>query len=41
MSDDLIFHTNPISRGRIVPWILEEIGQLYQTEIIIYGDAMK
>ena len=24
---DLIFYTNPQSRGRIVRWMLEEIGQ--------------
>lgn len=38
---DLIFYTNPISRGRIVRWMLEEIGCVYQTEIIEYGPAMK
>jgi glutathione S-transferase len=24
---DLIFYTNPQSRGRIVRWMLEEVGQ--------------
>ena len=33
---DLIFYTNPQSRGRIVRWMLEEVGQPYQTEIIGY-----
>jgi glutathione S-transferase len=33
---DLIFYTNPQSRGRIVRWILEEVGQPYETEIIPY-----
>jgi glutathione S-transferase len=33
---DLIFYTNPQSRGRIVRWMLEEIGQPYETEIIAY-----
>lgn len=33
---DLIFYTNPQSRGRIVRWMLEEVGQAYQTEIIAY-----
>jgi len=37
---DLIFYTNPQSRGRIVRWMLEEIGQPYETEIIPY-DQMK
>ena len=30
-----------MSRGRIARWMLEEIDQPYQTEIIFYGDAMK
>lgn len=37
---DLIFYTNPMSRGRIVRWLLEEIGQPYETEAIPY-DQMK
>jgi glutathione S-transferase len=31
--DDLVFYTNPMSRGRIVRWMLEEVGQPYRTEI--------
>lgn len=37
---DLIFYTNSQSRGRIVRWMLEEIGQPYETEVIPY-DQMK
>jgi glutathione S-transferase len=37
---DLIFYTNPQSRGRIVRWMLEEVGQPYDTEIIAY-DRLK
>ena len=37
---DLIFYTNPQSRGRIVRWMLEEIGQPYETEVIPY-DQLK
>ena len=37
---DLVFYTNPQSRGRIVRWMLEEIGQPYETEVIPY-DEMK
>ena len=37
---DLIFYTNPQSRGRIVRWMLEEVGQPYETEIVPY-DQMK
>jgi len=37
---NLIFYTNPQSRGRIVRWMLEEVGQPYETEIVGY-DQMK
>ena len=37
---DIIFYTNPQSRGRIVRWMLEEVGQPYETEVIAY-DQMK
>jgi glutathione S-transferase len=37
---DLIFYTNPQSRGRIVRWMLEEIGQPYESEVIPY-DKLK
>lgn len=37
---DLIFYTNPQSRGRIVRWMLEEVGQPYDTEVIPY-DQLK
>ena len=37
---DLIFYTNPQSRGRIVRWMLEEIGAAYETEVIAY-DQLK
>lgn len=41
MADDMIFYTNPQSRGRIVRWMLEEIGQPYRTEILDYATTMK
>ena len=31
---DLIFYTNPQSRGRLVRWMLEEVGQPNKTEVI-------
>ena len=34
MSDDLVFYTRPMSRGRIVRWMLEEVGAPYRTEIL-------
>jgi glutathione S-transferase len=37
---DLVFFTNPQSRGRIVRWMLEEVGQPYETEVVPY-DRMK
>ena len=38
---DLIFYTNPMSRGQTVRWMLEEIGEPYDTEILDYGTTMK
>ena len=41
MADELVFYTNPRSRGRIVRWMLEEVGQPYRTELLDYGTTMK
>jgi glutathione S-transferase len=41
MSKELVFYTNPMSRGRIVRWMLEEVGAPYRTEILGYADSMK
>jgi len=30
----LVFYTNPMSRGRIIRWMLEEIGQPYETRVL-------
>ena len=38
---ELVFHTNPQSRGRIVHWMLEELGQPYRTVWLDYASAMK
>jgi len=38
---DLIFYTNPQSRGQTIRWMLEEVGQPYDTEILGYGGTMK
>jgi glutathione S-transferase len=34
MADRLVFYHNPMSRGRIVHWMLEEVGEPYETKII-------
>jgi glutathione S-transferase len=41
MADELVFYTNPRSRGRIVRWMLEETGQPYKTEVLDYATTMK
>ncbi len=38
---DLIFYTNPMSRGRIARWMLEEVGAPYETVLLGYADTMK
>lgn len=41
MADELVFYTNPQSRGRIARWMLEEVGQPYRTEVLDYSTTMK
>ena len=41
MAEEIVFYTNPMSRGQIVRWMLEEIGQPYRTEILLYESSMK
>lgn len=41
MSDELVFYTNPMSRGRIVRWMLEEVGAPYRTVTLDYASSMK
>lgn len=38
---NLILYTNPMSRGRIARWMLEEVGEPYETKLLEYGDDMK
>ena len=41
MSSDLTFYTHPMSRGRIVRWMLEEVGHPYATVLLDYATTMK
>ena len=41
MTEDLVFYTHPMSRGRTVRWMLEEVGQPYRTVLLDYAGAMK
>jgi glutathione S-transferase len=41
MAAELVFYTNPMSRGQTVRWMLEEIGAPYETQIMGYGTLMK
>jgi glutathione S-transferase len=38
---DLIFYTHAWSRGRIARWMLEEVGQPYETVFLDYESSMK
>ena len=41
MADELVLYTNPMSRGRIARWMLEEVGQPHRTEVLDYASTMK
>ena len=41
MPDELVLYTHPMSRGRIIRWMLEEIGEPYRAEILDYAGSMK
>ena len=41
MTFTLEFYTNPMSRGQIVRWMLEEVGEPYETHILDYKSSMK
>ena len=41
MSDELVFYTHPMSRGRIARWMMEEVGKRYRTEVLDYATTMK
>ena len=39
--NELTLYTNPMSRGRIVRWMLEETGTPYDTVLLDFGSTMK
>jgi glutathione S-transferase len=41
MAGEIVFYTHPMSRGRIVRWMLEELGRPYRTEILGFAASMK
>ncbi len=41
MTQPLTFYTNPQSRGRIIRWMLEEVGAPYETVALDFGTSMK
>ncbi|MEM1433352.1 MAG: glutathione S-transferase family protein [Pseudomonadota bacterium] len=45
MAEQIVFYTNPMSRGRTVRWMLEELRASlsfdYETVVLDYGPAMK
>src|SRR5215831_525099 len=41
MADELVLYTNPMSRGRVARWMLEEIGEPYKVEVLDYASTMK
>jgi glutathione S-transferase len=38
---DLTLYTNPMSRGRIARWMLEEVGTTYEVVVLDYASTMK
>jgi len=41
MTNELVLYTNPMSRGRVARWMLEEIGEPYTLEVVEYASTMK
>ncbi|WP_176596095.1 MULTISPECIES: glutathione S-transferase family protein [Sphingobium] len=37
MAETITFYTNPMSRGQIARWMLEEVGQPYEMIVLDYG----
>jgi len=41
METDIVFYTNPQSRGAIARWMLEETGKHYEEVVLAFGPPMK
>lgn len=41
MMERIVFYTNPMSRGRITRWMLEETGLPYEEVVLDYNSTMK
>ena len=41
MTASLTFYTNPMSRGQIVRWMLEEVGAPYDQVLLDFSSGMK
>ncbi len=41
MAEELVLYTNPMSRGRIARWMLEEVGEPYNAVTLDFAGSMK
>jgi glutathione S-transferase len=41
MAGELVLYSNPMSRGRLARWMLEEIGQPHRGEMLDYATGAK
>ena len=37
----IVLYTHPMSRGRIARWMLEEVGEPYETRVLDFATTMK
>ena len=41
MAGEIVFYPNPMSRGRTIRWMLEEVGAAYRTEVLELGTPLR
>jgi glutathione S-transferase len=41
VTEEILLYTNPVSRGRIALWMLEEVGVPFRVKYLAFGAAMK